>query len=77
MTSRFFIDERCGCIAVRDKSHPEYDSEYPGLSQHVPDVIFFASGTYVNNSWEISDRTRDKALQVLEHLNKLIESHPK
>jgi hypothetical protein len=39
--------------------------------------MFFASGNYVNNCWEISERTRDKALQVLERLNNLTESFQK
>ena len=40
---RYFVDERSGCVAVRDRKHPEYDPEYPGLHPDMPDVVLFWS----------------------------------
>ena len=71
VSSRFFIDERVGCIAVRDKKHPQYDPDYPGLHNDTPDVIFYAHGSRNEDGWFIYDRFVRKAKQVLDHLQSI------
>lgn len=66
--SRFFIDERCGCIAVRDRKHPSYDETYPGLHNDTSDVIFYAYGNRNENGWYVDERFVKKANDVLVHL---------
>jgi hypothetical protein len=74
---RFFIDERVGCIAVRDRQHPDYDPEYPGLHLDTPDVIFYTSGVNVQDpetgswEWEMPKHKINKAHEVCRHLNSL------
>lgn len=69
--SRFFIDERVGCIAVRDRKHPEYNPDYPGLHNDTADVIFYAHGSRTDEGWTVDERWRLKAEQVLKHLMSL------
>lgn len=71
MTSRFFIDERVGCIAVRDREHPDYDPKYPGLHNDTADVIFYAHGSKNDQGWFVEERFRRKAEQVLRHLQSI------
>lgn len=40
--NRYFVDERTGCIAVRD--HKNTDPEYPGLHPDTPGVVKYWSG---------------------------------
>jgi len=68
---RFFIDERAGCIAVRDKKHPSYNPDYQGLHNDTADVIFYAHGNRNEDGWYVDERFRRKAQQVLEHLQSL------
>ena len=42
MTERYFIDERVGCIAVRDRE--KTDPEYQGLHADTPGVVEFWCG---------------------------------
>ena len=71
VSSRFFIDERVGCIAIRDKNHPSYDPDYQGLHNDTADVIFYAHGNKNDEGWYADERFRRKAQQVLEHLQSL------
>jgi len=71
VSSRFFIDERVGCIAVRDKKHPEHNPDYPGLHNDTADVIFYAHGSRTDEGWTVDERWRRKAEQVLKHLMSL------
>lgn len=71
VSRRFFIDERVGCIAVRDKKHPSYDPDYQGLHNDTADVIFYAHGNRNKEGWYVDERFRRKAQQVLEHLQSL------
>lgn len=70
-TERFFIDERVGCIAVRDRLHPSYDPDYPGLHFDTKDVIFYAHGNNSSGEWRLSEREIEKAKEVLEHLKQM------
>lgn len=71
VSSRFFIDRRVGCIAVRDKKHPQYDHSYQGLHNDTADVIFYAHGSKNDEGWYVDERFVRKAQQVLEHLQSL------
>lgn len=52
---RYFVDERNGCAAVRDRHHPKYDKEYQGLHQDTPDVVVYAHGfqNHEKGCWEV------------------------
>lgn len=52
---RFFLDERVGCIAIRDSHHPDFDVEYQGLDSKLPDVVEFQMGKLVNNKWVVPE----------------------
>ena len=41
---RFFTDIRNGCGAVRDRLHPKYDKERPGLQYDTADVVEWRHG---------------------------------
>lgn len=69
METRFFVDQRVGCVAVRDKKHPKYDPEYNGLHSHLPDVIYFAQGEYIEKEWSVGEMYVNKANDVCQHLN--------
>ncbi len=71
--SRFYIDERAGCIAVRDREHPYFNPEYQGLHQSNADVIFYAHGFQKEGVWNIHPYDIQKAKNVCEHLNRAIE----
>lgn len=74
---RFFVDERSGCIAVRDRQHPKYDPNYNGLHHDTPDIIYYAHG-YTNQtskSWEVNNFDKIKAREVAEYLNATIKNN--
>lgn len=74
--TRFFVDERCGCVAVRDRLHPSYDKDYKGLSSLMEDVISYFHGVSVADehgclNWEIEPRLIQKCHDICTHLNGL------
>ena len=54
---RFFVDERVGCIAIRDTQHPDFDVEHQGLDSDMPCVVKFQMGNLVRNGWELREDT--------------------
>lgn len=54
---RYFIDERAGCAAVRDREHPKYNKDYQGLHRDTPDVAVYAHGkqNHKKGYWEMKD----------------------
>lgn len=70
---RFFVDERVGCVAVRDRKHPEYDPDYNGLHCDTPDVVFYDHGTRNNDEWTVSTRSVVQANEICKHLNESIQ----
>lgn len=66
---RFFVDERVGCIAIRDTHHSEYDVEHQGLDAELPDVVKFQMGTLVNNEWVVSDEITEQFKTECASLN--------
>ena len=52
---RFFVDDRIGCIAIRDRQHSDFDLEHQGLDSELSDVVEFEMGKLVNNEWVVSE----------------------
>ena len=79
MPDRYYIDERGGCIAVRDRERT--DPDYPGLHADTEGVVWFAMGEQSrvtcphckhesSGGWDISDDLRAKAKRIAEEMNK-------
>jgi hypothetical protein len=66
---RFFVDERVGCIAIRDSHHPDFDIEHQGLDSELPCVVRFEMGKLINNEWVVSDETIEKFISKCASLN--------
>jgi hypothetical protein len=77
--SRYFIDERSGCIAVRDSD--KTDVKYSGLHPDTQGVVRYWDGVQVtktcptcrhriNNGWKISDADKQAAVALCAELNK-------
>ena len=75
---RYFVDERGGCIAVRDRE--KTDPEYPGLHPDTTGVIQYCGGTPIADTcptcgqrcpagWEIADADRRAAVTLCAELN--------
>lgn len=70
---RYFIDERAGCAAVRDREHPKYDKAYQGLHQDTPDVVVYAHGfqNHEKGCWEMKDVDINYLKLECDRLNRL------
>jgi hypothetical protein len=66
---RFFLDERVGCIAIRDSHHPDFDVEHQGLDSELPDVVEFQIGKLVNNEWVVSEDVTNSFKEKCRLLN--------
>jgi hypothetical protein len=66
---RFFVDERVGCIAIRDSHHPDFDIEHQGLDSELPCIVKFEMGKLVNNEWVVSDETIEQFKSDCASLN--------
>lgn len=75
---RYFVDERTGCIAVRDRTLT--DSGYSGLWPDTEGVVFFAGGirnivecpmchNRGDGGWMIRDESRAEANRICSELN--------
>ena len=75
---RYFVDERGGCIAVRDREKTNPD--YPGLHEDTTGVVKYWNGTPVSktcptckhtrsNGWEIPQAIKDEAQELCDSLN--------
>ena len=47
VSPRFIVDERNGCIGIRDTKHPDFNKSN-GLNQDMPDVVAFEMGTRID-----------------------------
>ena len=60
ITPRYIVDERNGCIAIRDTEHPKF-KESGGINQDLPDVVYFEMGTKIDTgkfiTWDIDPKT--------------------
>ena len=63
---RFFVDERNGCIAIRDRQHPDFDAEHQGLDADLPDVVDFKMGEQIKFSKFV---TWDLAPEIISDFN--------
>ena len=63
---RFFVDERNGCIAIRDRQHPDFDVEHQGLDADLPDVVDFKMGEQIKFSKFV---TWDLAPEIISDFN--------
>ena len=56
VSPRFIVDERNGCIGIRDTKHQKFN-ESNGLNQDMPDVVAFEMGTQINTgnfiTWDL------------------------
>ena len=78
MRRRYYIDERVGCLAVRDSSvHNEYE---PGLDSNAPGVIRYwhgepkvkicsECGRRQSDGWYIPPEYRQEAQALCDELN--------
>jgi len=66
---RFFLDERVGCIAIRDSHHPEFDVEHQGLDSELPDVVEFEMGKFIDNEWVVSEDVTNSFKEKCRLLN--------
>ena len=75
---RFFVDERSGCVAVRDRK--KTDPEYQGLHTYTAGVVRYWAGTEVMEtcptcrhtrfvSWTISEEALKAAQDLCKRLN--------
>ncbi len=74
---RYFVDERVGCIAVRDRERT--DPEYPGLHFDTKGVVQYWSGVYeemqrglsgdVDGGWIVPEILRVEAHRLCNKLN--------
>jgi hypothetical protein len=72
---RYFLDIRGGCAAVRDRQHPGYDEDYPGLHRVMLDVVEYKHGIYTDEneevigSWKVRQEDIDYLQSVCDKLN--------
>lgn len=65
--NRFYIDERGGCIAVRDKLRDNPDDN--GLHQDTNGVVSYWTGYKEDGEWKISQACKDNAKELRDKLN--------
>jgi len=75
---RYFVDERGGCIAVRDSNHT--DPDYQGLHSDTTGVVRYWDGVQTSvicrecghkksTSWNIAEHVRKEAQDACDELN--------
>lgn len=64
---RFFVDERGGCIAVRDRKNT--DPDYQGLHSYARDVVHYVHGYYDREQWNVHSEDRQYAIELCLLLN--------
>lgn len=74
--AQFYIDERGGCIAVREKIDQDISN---GCHADLPDVVAFWQGTnsFDENGmvkWSVADWQREKAASLCAKLNEIKEN---
>lgn len=52
VSTRFIVDERNGCIGIRDTKHPDFNKSN-GLNQDMLDVVAFEMGTRIDTGGAI------------------------
>jgi len=74
MNERYFVDERVGMVAIRDRFHPEYDKERSGLNSQMPDVFISWAGTQVSVICKECGHTKYKEWRVDPAVVKIAEN---
>jgi len=71
--SRFILDIRCGCAAVRDTKHPKYDKDYPGLHKDTCDVVEYRHGfqNHEKGCWEMKEEDIQFLKDYCDSLNEV------
>lgn len=80
---RYFVDERSGCIAVRDRENT--DPEYNGLHEDTQGVVKYwhgrrvhrkcpECGNSVSGGWEVSSHDKTQAILLCAELNATAKS---
>ena len=76
---RYFVDSRCGCVAVRDRTLT--DPDYPGLHEDTTGVVRYWHGRIVegepcptcghvaSGSWKVSAHDKAQAVLLCAELN--------
>lgn len=71
---RFFVDERNGCIAIRDRQHSDFNIEHQGLDADLPDVVDFKIGEQIKFSnfitWDLDPEIIKEFKNKCKILNK-------
>jgi len=67
MKNRYFVDERSGIVAVRDRVHT--DPDYNGLHSDTAGVIMSWKGERVEDHWELVEGQLEKAETLCTNLN--------
>ena len=65
---RYFLDIRGGCAAVRDRQHPGYDEDYPGLHKSMLDVVEYKHG-FQSDGWSMRKEDIDYLQDLCDKLN--------
>jgi hypothetical protein len=71
--NRYVVDERNGCIAIRDTHNENYDPN-SGLHQDMPDVVKFEMGTEIKferfHTWDLDPSILNKFYSECDKMNK-------
>ncbi len=69
---RFIVDERNGCIAIRDTHNPEFNNS-EGLNGDMPDVVNFAMGEKIDTgkfiTWDLAPEIIERFKNKCHRLN--------
>ncbi len=66
---RYFLDVRTGIVAIRDRQHPSYDIDAPGLHPYYEDIVTHINGTYKDSEWTLPDYSHLE--KMCDYLNNL------
>ena len=69
MIKRYFVDVRVGCVAIRDRFHPDYDEDYQGLNPDLKDVVKFHDGEKDGGDWYVSNDAIKNIKELCEKMN--------
>lgn len=68
---RYFVDTKPGIAAIRDRHHPNYDSESEMLLPNSDDVVDYVMGVFQGEGgWEIPKEDLNELLDRCIELNK-------
>lgn len=79
---RYFVDKRGGCVAVRDRKHPNYDPDYSGLHPDTPDVVEYYGGMMIKDGegkfkgWTVFPFDVEKCNALCDSLNREANHDP-